>query len=545
MRSDKGSVLVVEDDEYSRDVLARHLERQGHLVTVAENGRRALELMRAQEFDLVLLDIIMPEMDGYAVLRERRLDPALRHIPVLVISAIDDFESVVTCIELGAEDYLTKPLNPIFLRSRIGASLEKKRLRDQEQAYLEELTVMQRIVRELNTTLNVNRAMLITLEWAMRQSGSNAGLVGVVEEDHIRITASQGYEAETNSYQDGRSLIELPSIQKAIQDGLPQCASVTEDQELDTLLPTTQSQTVIPFRREDQVIGVLLLESTAPECYTPEVLAFLTRLSDHAAIAISNAQLYDAVQAANIAKSEFVSLVSHELKNPMTAIKGYTDMLAQGIMGPVNEGQIDSLYTIRSEVNRMSRLVADLADISRIEAGRLYLEPDAVPMITAVEDVVRSLQGQIREKDQTLTLQIPDDLPPVWGDRTRLVQILTNLVSNAHKYTPQGGQITIHAERATNHWDPQGIPEVVHMTVQDTGIGISAEEQIKIFEKFFRSEDEQARQASGTGLGLNIAKYLVELQGGSIWFESEFRQGTTFHFTMPVAGGEPRSEGTA
>jgi class 3 adenylate cyclase len=139
MESDRSCVLVVDDNEYNRDVLARHLERRGHVVAVAENGRRALELMQAQEFDLVLLDIVMPEMDGYRVLSNMRLDPTLRHIPVLVLSAVDEFESVVRCIELGAEDYLTKPLNPILLRARIGAALEKKQLHDREQAYLKAL----------------------------------------------------------------------------------------------------------------------------------------------------------------------------------------------------------------------------------------------------------------------------------------------------------------------------------------------------------------------------------------------------------------------
>jgi class 3 adenylate cyclase len=139
MESDQFRVLVVDDNEDNRNVLTRYLQRQGHTVTQAENGREALELMRAQEFDLVLLDIVMPEMDGYWVLRQRRLEPALRHTPVLVLSAVDEFESVVRCIELGAEDYLTKPLNSILLKARIDASLERKRLRNQEQAYLQAL----------------------------------------------------------------------------------------------------------------------------------------------------------------------------------------------------------------------------------------------------------------------------------------------------------------------------------------------------------------------------------------------------------------------
>ena len=135
----QGAVLVVDDNEINRDLLRRQLKRQGHTTTCAENGRHALELMQAQSFDLVLLDIMMPEMNGYQVLEHLKADAVLRHIPVIVISALDEIDSAVRCIELGAEDYLTKPFNRVILRARVGASLEKKRLRDQEQAYLQEL----------------------------------------------------------------------------------------------------------------------------------------------------------------------------------------------------------------------------------------------------------------------------------------------------------------------------------------------------------------------------------------------------------------------
>ena len=113
--------------------------------------------------------------------------------------------------------------------------------------------------------------------------------------------------------------------------------------------------------------------------------------------------------------------------------------------------------------------------------------------------------------------------------------MLTNLISNAQKYTPKGGSISLVAEQCTNHWNPAGAPEVIHLWVQDSGIGVTPEDQKKIFQKFFRSEDPKTREAPGTGLGLNITKSLVEMQGGQIWFESGYRQGTTFHITIPVA----------
>ncbi|XZN92510.1 MAG: adenylate/guanylate cyclase domain-containing protein [Microcoleus sp.] len=139
MKGDESRVLVVDDNEVNRDLLARRLQRQGHAVTVAEDGVQALELMRSAPFDLVLLDIMMPQMNGYQVLENLKADERLRYIPVIMISAVDDIDSIVRCIELGAEDYLSKPFNPVLLKARISACLEKKRLRDQEQAYLQEL----------------------------------------------------------------------------------------------------------------------------------------------------------------------------------------------------------------------------------------------------------------------------------------------------------------------------------------------------------------------------------------------------------------------
>jgi class 3 adenylate cyclase/CheY-like chemotaxis protein len=139
MNNDQGIVLVVDDNEMNRDLLSKRLQRQGYAIAMAENGRQALDQVRAHSFDLILLDIMMPEINGYEVLQTLKADVDLRHIPVIMISALDDIDSVVRCIEMGAEDYLFKPFNPVLLKARIGACLEKKRLRDQEQAFIKKL----------------------------------------------------------------------------------------------------------------------------------------------------------------------------------------------------------------------------------------------------------------------------------------------------------------------------------------------------------------------------------------------------------------------
>jgi signal transduction histidine kinase len=447
--------------------------------------------------------------------------------------------------------------------SQAAVAVENARLYTQTDealaARVEELSVMQRIDRELNASLDVSRAMHITLDWAMRQSSADAGLIGILREAELKdsspssaglsVMASRGYPQfyGMGSGEDDHTglLLDLPALLEAIQSGQPQVrpefAGGTQGVKdgsypsRDCLLENASGQFVIPIRREAIVIGLLLLESRQPEFgRQDETLAFLSRLSDHAAIAISNAQLYAAVQEANRAKSEFVSFVSHELKTPMTSIKGYADLLAVGSVGPVNELQANFLNTIRSNVNRMATLVSDLADISRIESGRLRLEFHTVNLSEIIEEAVRSNKAQIDAKGQELSLQLPGELPRVWGDQTRLIQVLTNLVSNANKYTPSGGQITISADHPGGQTEA-GAPDCIHVAVQDTGFGISADDQKKIFTKFFRSEDQNIREAPGTGLGLNITRYMVEMQGGRIWFESELGKGTIFHFTVPLA----------
>jgi signal transduction histidine kinase len=277
------------------------------------------------------------------------------------------------------------------------------------------------------------------------------------------------------------------------------------------------------------------LESQEEENFTEDAVTFLTRLSDHAAIAISNALLYADLQTANIAKSEFVSLVSHELKTPMTSIRGYTDLLAQESVGPVNEIQLNFLNTIRSNVNRMANLVSDLTDVSRIEAGRMRLEFGSVSLTNIIEEVSNSVQAQLADKEHTLKVDIPENLPNVWGDYNRIIQVMNNLLSNAIKYTPQHGKIRITCQVTENSWDTEGAPQVILVSVNDSGFGISSEDNSKIFHKFFRSGDQNVRDVPGTGLGLNITRHLVEMQGGQIWFDSEHGKGSTFYFTIPVS----------
>lgn len=244
------------------------------------------------------------------------------------------------------------------------------------------------------------------------------------------------------------------------------------------------------------------------------------------ALSAENARLNQAVQQANLARSRFVSAVTHEIRVPMTSIKGYTDLLRQGVIGPVNEQQLDFLNTIRNNVDRMSTLVSNLSDISHIETGRLKLQLADIYLRISLEEALNSLNLKLAEKEQTLTVDLPANLPPVRADSIRLVQVLHNLLSNAHKYTPPKGKIAVHAS-------PTG--SFVRVEVSDTGIGIRPEDQSLLFTQFFRSEDPAVREQQGWGLGLCVAKRLVDIMGGEVGVQSQVGEGSTFWFTVPVS----------
>jgi signal transduction histidine kinase len=401
-------------------------------------------------------------------------------------------------------------------------------------AIAEELASLQNLDRELNSASDRSQAVGITLDWAIRYTESSAGLAAGLDGGQFEVSAVRGYPESLAPEIGSLFPSEFDGLAEAVRSGRAVLRAAGGPSALG-LLPATQAVLLVPIRRNVQTMGILLLESESADAFSSAQIEFLERLASHAAIAISNAQLYSEVRNADQAKSEFISFVAHELKTPMTSIRGYTDLLAQGAVGPVTQPQANFLSTIRLNADRMAALVSDLNDISRIETGRLKLEFAAVALAPALDEVIDSLRSQIESKEQKLTLEIPSDLPPVWVDRGRLIQILTNLVSNAQKYTLSGGGFRIAAERSPNQWDPSGPPEVVHILVQDTGLGISPQEQKSIFQKFFRSEDRMVRDLPGTGLGLNITRNLVEMHGGKIWFESELHKGSTFHFTIPVS----------
>ena len=233
-----------------------------------------------------------------------------------------------------------------------------------------------------------------------------------------------------------------------------------------------------------------------------------------------------AIQEANRLKTEFVTMVSHELRTPLTSIQGYAELLLEDeqIAGEERE----SLIIVKKNADRLLGLINDLLDLSRMEAGKIDLQRTSLDLAHVIREVAGSLRPLIEAKQQRLGLDLGEALPAVWADADRVAQILTNLISNAHKYTLLEGSITVAARRDDGF---------VRVDVSDTGIGLSPEDQAQLFTKFFRAHDRSPQAGGGTGLGLVITRLLVELHGGRITVSSAPGQGSTFTFFLPALEG--------
>lgn len=365
---------------------------------------------------------------------------------------------------------------------------------------VEELSMLQEIDRQLNETLDFGKTMSTALTWAMRVTAASNGAIALIDLDEgtTSIIAQHG---------------EAPAGVAAMLSG------EEVGNEVGSL--------TVPIQREGRVIGVIALDRDDGKAFDQQSREFALRLADHAAISIENARLYEEVNRANLAKSEFVSVMTHELRIPMTSIRGYADMM--GMMGELSEQQTKFLEIIKNNVTRMSHQVSDLSDIARIESGRLLMElEDNVNLKACLEQVLNAVQAEIDERGHEVVVNIPEELPDVHADPQRVIQILTNLISNAYKYTPNGGAVTIAAGMDGD--------DAVWCEVSDTGVGMTAEDIAMLFTKFWRGDDQHVRQQPGTGLGLAIAKNLTEMQKGIMSVHSEKEVGTTFRFTLPVSG---------
>lgn len=407
---------------------------------------------------------------------------------------------------------------------------------------VQELQTLEQIDRELARTLNITRVAEVTVKWAVVNSGAVAAALGEVDEtqEWLRIHHLYGYRPE--EYPEGaegrRWPLDRGIVKRVMRTRTPELAITSIDPDYEPTLAGSLSQITVPMISGDEIIAILILETNKEPRFNLIDLEFVKRLAERASIALANAQLYEGIMRAAETKSEFIGFAAHELKNPLTVIKGYSNVLL-GAMGDAmsEEMRKSNLSIIRSNADRMQTIIDDLRDIAASDAGKLTISQKPVRIHDVVSETLVSFEQQMRDKEQTIYNDLPLDLPEIIGDHKKLVQVMVNLVSNAHKYTPEGGEIHISAEVNRNYRDARGrltLP-MLHVKVRDTGIGMSEDDLKRIFrEDYFRSEDSRAQEQKGTGLGMMITQRIVQQHGGRIWVESQLNEGSTFQFVIPV-----------
>jgi signal transduction histidine kinase len=489
-------ILVVDDNADMREYITRLL-RQRWSVEQAADGAEALEAVRNSLPDLVLTDVMMPNLDGFGLLRELRAEPATSHVPVIMLSARAGEESRVEGLEAGADDYLVKPFAARELLARVTTHLQIAALRGEAVAERERLYAI-----------------------FMQAPVPVAVLTG----PDLR------FEVANDPYCEmvGRSNL----VGTALRDAFAEPGARAAVGQLEQAFRARQALTVAE-------LGVRLVrngvESEAFFSYvaqpffdalgnTDGVIVAATELTESVLARRRIDNLRKAAEQANRAKDEFLSTLSHELRTPLNAMVGWSTLLRAGSVPA--EQRDKALETIERNARVQARLVEDMLDLARIEQGKLVLSVGPLELVRVVEAAIDAVRPAAEAKQIRLQ-PVLDSHATIVGDADRLQQVVWNLLSNAIKFTPRGGRVQVRLRRE---------PSFVEVVVADNGQGIDAEFLPHIFDRFRQADPSFTRRAGGLGLGLAIVRSLVELHGGDVSALSDGAGlGATFVVRLPMA----------
>jgi K+-sensing histidine kinase KdpD len=415
---------------------------------------------------------------------------------------------------------------------------------ERERALAQRLSALNDLFQELNTTLDLDLTLQTVVKAPKTLLGADLAGIALLDEGgrHLSIVAAAGVDVTLFTGQQW-SVEETP-VSAVLSSDQPYVLDEPElhwGEQMPALtskqtIPTVGSVVSVPLRLDGKPLGVLDVAYSKPQAFSEEDLAFLQALGYEAALAIRNARLYERereqvarLRALDELQDGFVSAVSHELRTPLTCIRASVDLL-DAMRDGLYADHIELLDTIEHHVGRLEVLVADLLEITKLEAGQITLSTQPTDLRSLVNRVVETLRPLSDRREQAVLLSWSDALDPVEVDRRRIEQVMTNVLSNAIKFTPKGGQIDVRVSETSAG---------LQVCVSDNGLGIPEEDQALVFNKFYVVPD--GRGLSGLGLGLYIAREMIELHGGRIWGESRLGEGSTFCFEVPkvTQGGGP------
>jgi len=489
------NILVVDDEKIIRDGCVKILSKEGCAVQTAGSGEEGLSLLKEGPCDLLLLDLKMPGLSGMEVLQQvQELHPGLL---VVVITGYATVESAVEAMKSGAYDFIPKPFTPDQLRIVVHRALEKKALeREADLLRWEREKGLREIAGE--------KSKIKTIIHCMAD--------GVLVTDH-----------------EGQVVLHNPAVVRMLKMGMPpsfgqslwDCVGGDCLRELVSKIMQVREEGSSTVSQEVVIGEMTLMAHIAPvRSEKGEVLGAVTVLRD-----ISMLKAIDRM------KSDFVAMVSHELRAPLTSVEQQLSVVLAGIIGEVNERQKEMLARAKERTHALLTLVNDLLDLSKIESGFVVQYKEPVQIAEVLEKAIGILKFQAEMKNITLQLSSPGTLPPVMADRGNMEEVFINLLSNGIKYTGNGGLVNLEAYTEGSYLCVQ---------VSDNGIGIPPEDLPHIFDKFYRVKNAQTRKVTGTGLGLPIVKGIVEAHLGSIEVESQPGVGSRFRVYLPLEFSSPK-----
>ena len=406
-----------------------------------------------------------------------------------------------------------------------------------------ELKALGEVGQAVSSTLDLQTVLSTIVGHAVQLSATNGGVIYEYDETAQEFHLRASYHMEEEIVQALQTTPVRPGQgatgQMATVRAPVQVANILEEREytgtrVRPMLARLGYRSVlaVPLLREERIMGALTVWRKEAGNFSAEVVNLLQTFATQSALAIQNARLFreieeksKQIEAANRHKSEFLANMSHELRTPLNAIIGFSEVLGERLFGELNEKQAEYTDDILSSGRHLLSLINEILDLSKVEAGRMELELATFDLPTALENARTFVRERAVRHAITLDLSVDERLGEFMGDERKIKQILLNLLSNAVKFTPEGGRIDLSARQSNS---------AVEISVSDTGIGISRDDQATIFEEFRQVGGDYAHKKEGTGLGLTLAKKFVELHGGKIWVESEVGKGSTFIFTLPM-----------
>ncbi len=515
-------LLLVDDEEANLDLLEVLLRTEGYEDVIrTTDARQAMPLWERHLPDLVLLDLHMPYRDGFAILRDiRERTGSDDYRPVLVLTADATPEAKERALSSGAKDFLNKPIDATEALLRVHNLLETRVLYAQQQQARQAAELLAEASRVLNASLDAATAVA-QLARLMVPRVADCCAVDLADADGSVRAAAAHVDAE-----------EEPRLRAAapVDDaGGADSAWVAEREDASALLGGCGAEEVlvVPLRAAGRAVGRMVLGRTRPGArFNGHEVALAEELGRRAAMAVENARLFGEARAATEARQHTLAIVAHDLRNPLTAIRMDAEMLASVLRPSAGPFERESLDRIMAITGRMDGLIQDLLEVSRMERGTLALEPAPRDPAKLLAEAAHSLRPLASAHGLQLQVDAAEGLPAVYADGERVVQVVSNLVGNAVKFTPRGGAVTLSCAPGEGE---------VRFSVSDTGPGIPPEQVPHIFGAFWQARHADRR---GLGLGLSIARGLVEAHGGRIWVESEPDQGSVFHFTLTLADSE-------